>query len=117
MPVLTPHPPQMDTFFDLTGSRVPVGSGRSGPFVNTGSYADALRNQGIFGNMGESWRGGLAGGHCPPVVGVTVPPRWLHPARLSPHCSVPPGKINTEEIQRTVQKIMEQYMATLKNPR
>ncbi|NWX06170.1 PLVAP protein, partial [Caloenas nicobarica] len=67
---------KMNTFFDLTGSQVPMGSGRPGPFVNTGSYADALRNQGIFGNM---------------------------------------GKINTEEIQRTVQKIMEQYTGTLKN--
>nr|XP_005505579.2 plasmalemma vesicle-associated protein [Columba livia] len=79
MPALTPplSPPQLDAFFDLTGSRVPLGSGRSSPFVNTGSYADALQNQGIFGTM---------------------------------------GKINAEEIQRTVQKIMEQYTSTLKNP-
>ncbi|KAM9215550.1 plasmalemma vesicle-associated protein [Leptosomus discolor] len=69
---------KMDAFFDITGSRVPVSAGRPGPFANTGSYVDALRNQGIFGNM---------------------------------------GKINTEEIQRTVQKIMEQYTSTLKNPR
>ncbi|KAK2541874.1 Plvap [Columba livia] len=68
---------KLDAFFDLTGSRVPLGSGRSSPFVNTGSYADALQNQGIFGTM---------------------------------------GKINAEEIQRTVQKIMEQYTSTLKNP-
>lgn len=71
-------PPQMDAFFDITGSRLPAGSGRPGPFASTGSYADALRNQGIFGNM---------------------------------------GKINAEEIQRSVQKIMEQYTSTLKNPR
>ncbi|XP_029889657.1 plasmalemma vesicle-associated protein [Aquila chrysaetos chrysaetos] len=67
---------KMDTFFDITGSRVLGSSGRPGPFASTGSYADALRNQGIFGNM---------------------------------------GKINVEEIQRTVQKIMEQYTSTLKN--
>ncbi|KAM6113507.1 plasmalemma vesicle-associated protein [Phoenicopterus ruber ruber] len=68
---------KMDTFFDITGSRVPGSGGRLGPFASTGSYADALRNQGIFGNM---------------------------------------GKINTEEIQRSVQKIIEQYTSTLKNP-
>ncbi|XP_075632615.1 plasmalemma vesicle-associated protein [Balearica regulorum gibbericeps] len=68
---------KMDTFFDITGSRVLASGGRPGPFASTGSYADALRNQGIFGNM---------------------------------------GKINTEEIQRSVQKIMEQYTSTLKNP-
>lgn len=51
------------------------------------------------------------------MLGVTVPPWWLRPAPLSPRCSVPPGKINAEEIQRTVQKIMEQYTSTLKNPR
>ncbi|XP_065714295.1 plasmalemma vesicle-associated protein [Patagioenas fasciata] len=68
---------KLDTFFGLTGSQVPLGSGRSSPFVNTGSYVDVLENQGIFGNT---------------------------------------GKINTEEIQRTVQKIIEQYTATLKNP-
>ncbi|XP_009959998.1 PREDICTED: uncharacterized protein LOC104354698, partial [Leptosomus discolor] len=42
---------KMDAFFDITGSRVPVSAGRPGPFANTGSYVDALRNQGIFGNM------------------------------------------------------------------
>ncbi|XP_076215335.1 plasmalemma vesicle-associated protein [Aptenodytes patagonicus] len=68
---------KMDVFFDITGSRLPGGGGRPGPFASTGSYADALRNQGIFGNM---------------------------------------GKINAEEIQRSVQKIMEQYTSTLKNP-
>ncbi|XP_063214376.1 plasmalemma vesicle-associated protein [Chroicocephalus ridibundus] len=68
---------KMNAFFDVTGSRVPAGGGRLGPFTSTGSYADALRHQGIFGNM---------------------------------------GKINTEEIQRSVQKIMEQYTSTLKNP-
>ncbi|KAM6369418.1 plasmalemma vesicle-associated protein [Pluvialis apricaria] len=68
---------KMDTFFDITGSRVPGSGGRMGPFTSTGSYVDALRNQGIFGNM---------------------------------------GKINTEEIQRSVQKIIEQYTSTLKNP-
>ncbi|XP_068276835.1 plasmalemma vesicle-associated protein [Nyctibius grandis] len=68
---------KMDAFFDTTGSRLPGGSGRPGPFAGTGSYADALRNQGIFGNM---------------------------------------GKINAEEIQRSVQKIMEQYTSSLKNP-
>ncbi|NXO56426.1 PLVAP protein, partial [Aramus guarauna] len=62
--------------FDITGSRVLASGGRPGPFASTGSYADVLRNQGIFGNM---------------------------------------GKINTEEIQRSVQKIMEQYTSTLKN--
>ncbi|KAM9618953.1 plasmalemma vesicle-associated protein [Morphnus guianensis] len=67
---------KMDTFFDITGSRVLGSSGWPGPFASTGSYADALRNQGIFGNM---------------------------------------GKINVEEIQRTVQKIVEQYTSTLKN--
>ncbi|XP_074020010.1 plasmalemma vesicle-associated protein [Numenius arquata] len=67
---------KMDTFFDVTGSRVPGGSGRLVPFTSTSSYVDVLRNQGIFGNM---------------------------------------GKINTEEIQRSVQKIMEQYTSTLKN--
>ncbi|XP_010177972.1 PREDICTED: plasmalemma vesicle-associated protein, partial [Mesitornis unicolor] len=41
----------MDAFFDIPGSRGPGGSGRPGPFPSTGSYADALRNQGIFGNM------------------------------------------------------------------
>lgn len=85
MPALTPplSPPQLDAFFDLTGSRVPLGSGRSSPFVNTGSYADALQNQGIFGTMGESWRGGLAGGHRPPMVAVPSPtqPPLLHPPR------------------------------------
>ncbi|XP_009464519.1 PREDICTED: plasmalemma vesicle-associated protein [Nipponia nippon] len=69
---------KMDAFFDIPGSRVPGGSLRPGPFASTGSYVDALRNQGIFGNM---------------------------------------GKINTEEMQRSVQKIIEQYMSTLKNPR
>ncbi|XP_075031740.1 plasmalemma vesicle-associated protein [Calonectris borealis] len=68
---------KMDAFFDITGSRLPGAGGRPGPFASTGSYADALRNQGIFGNM---------------------------------------GKINAEEIQRSVQKIMEQYTSTLKNP-
>ncbi|XP_059687963.1 plasmalemma vesicle-associated protein [Gavia stellata] len=63
--------------FDITGSRVLGSSGRPGPFTNMGSYVDALRNQGIFGNM---------------------------------------GKINAEEIQRSVQKIVEQYTSTLKNP-
>ncbi|NXU25524.1 PLVAP protein, partial [Thalassarche chlororhynchos] len=67
---------KMDAFFDITGSRLPGGGGRPGPFASTGSYVDALRNQGIFGNM---------------------------------------GKINAEEIQRSVQKIMEQYTSTLKN--
>ncbi|NXN59392.1 PLVAP protein, partial [Rynchops niger] len=67
---------KMNTFFDITGSRMPGGGGRLGPFTSTGSYADVLRHQGIFGNM---------------------------------------GKINTEEIQRSVQKIMEQYTSTLKN--
>ncbi|XP_075300557.1 plasmalemma vesicle-associated protein isoform X2 [Opisthocomus hoazin] len=68
---------KMDAFFDVTGSRVPGSGTRPGPFASTGSYADVLRNQGIFGNM---------------------------------------GKINAEEIQRSVQKIMEQYTSTLKNP-
>ncbi|XP_075380379.1 plasmalemma vesicle-associated protein [Mycteria americana] len=68
---------KMDAFFDVTGSRAPGAGGRLGPFTSTGSYADVLRNQGIFGNM---------------------------------------GKINTEEIQRSVQKIMEQYTSILKNP-
>ncbi|XP_062490379.1 plasmalemma vesicle-associated protein [Pezoporus occidentalis] len=63
---------KMDTFFDITGSRV-----RPGPFASTSTLVDALRNQGIFGNM---------------------------------------GKINAEEIQRSVQKIMEQYTSTLKIP-
>ncbi|NXI89484.1 PLVAP protein, partial [Psophia crepitans] len=66
---------KMDTF-DVTGSRVLGSGGRPGPFPSTGSFADVLRNQGIFGNM---------------------------------------GKINTEEIQRSVQKIMEQYTSSLKN--
>ncbi|NXI58814.1 PLVAP protein, partial [Chloroceryle aenea] len=61
---------KMDSFFDITGSRVPGSTGRPGPFISTGSYADALRNQGIFGNM---------------------------------------------EIQRSLQKIVEQYTSTLKN--
>ncbi|NXH70024.1 PLVAP protein, partial [Hydrobates tethys] len=61
---------KMDAFFDTTGSRLPGAGGRPGPFASTGSYADALRNQ---------------------------------------------GKINAEEIQRSVQKIMEQYTSTLKN--
>ncbi|XP_014793462.1 PREDICTED: uncharacterized protein LOC106885626 [Calidris pugnax] len=73
---------KVDTFFDPTGSRVLGGSGRMVPFPSTSSYSsyvDALRNQGIFGNM---------------------------------------GKINTEEIQRSVQKIIEQYtLANLKNSR
>ncbi|KAM9254502.1 plasmalemma vesicle-associated protein isoform 2-T2 [Cariama cristata] len=68
---------KMDAFFDITGLRAPGSSGRPGPFTSTGSYTDALRNQGIFGNM---------------------------------------GKITAEEIQRTVQKIMEQYASTMKNP-
>ncbi|XP_050766360.1 plasmalemma vesicle-associated protein [Gymnogyps californianus] len=68
---------KMDAFFDITGSRVPGSGGRLGPFASTGSYVDALRNQGIFGHM---------------------------------------GKINVEEIQRAVQKIVEQYTSTLKNP-
>ncbi|XP_008942305.1 PREDICTED: plasmalemma vesicle-associated protein, partial [Merops nubicus] len=68
---------KMDPFFDITGSRVPGSAVRPGPFISTGSYVDALRNQGIFGNM---------------------------------------GKINAEEIQRSVQKIMEQYMSTQKSP-
>ncbi|XP_064325573.1 plasmalemma vesicle-associated protein isoform X1 [Phalacrocorax carbo] len=68
---------KMDAFFDITGSRLPGGSVRLGPFPNMGTYTDALRNQGIFGNM---------------------------------------GKINTEEIQQSVQKIMEQYTSTLRNP-
>ncbi|NXJ33336.1 PLVAP protein, partial [Ciconia maguari] len=62
---------KMDAFFDITGSRSPGAGGRLGPFTSTGSYADVLRNQGIFGNM--------------------------------------------EEIQRSVQKIMEQYTSILKN--
>ncbi|NXT74358.1 PLVAP protein, partial [Zapornia atra] len=61
---------RMDTFFDVTGSRVPGSAVRPISFASTGSYVDALRNQGIFGNM---------------------------------------GKINTEEIQRAVQKIIDQY--------
>ncbi|KAM6395808.1 plasmalemma vesicle-associated protein [Rhynochetos jubatus] len=65
------------TFFDIPGVRVPGGSGQLGPYAGTGPYADALRNQGIFGNM---------------------------------------GKINAEEIQWTVQKILEQYTSTMKNP-
>ncbi|XP_005244278.2 plasmalemma vesicle-associated protein isoform X1 [Falco rusticolus] len=44
---------KIDTFFDITGSRVPGSSGRLGPFTSTGSYMDALRNQRIFGNMGK----------------------------------------------------------------
>lgn len=47
-------PPQTDAFFDITGLRVPGGGVRPGPFASTSSYMDALRNQGIFGNMGES---------------------------------------------------------------
>ncbi|XP_074784238.1 plasmalemma vesicle-associated protein [Athene noctua] len=64
-----------DAFFDIVGSRVPGSGGWLGPSSST--YTDALRNQGIFRNM---------------------------------------GKINTEEIQRMVQKIMEQYRSTLQNP-
>uniref|UniRef100_A0A8C4UCX5 PLVAP protein n=1 Tax=Falco tinnunculus TaxID=100819 RepID=A0A8C4UCX5_FALTI len=44
---------KIDTFFDITGSRVLGSSGRLGPFTSTGSYMDALRNQRIFGNMGK----------------------------------------------------------------
>ncbi|XP_064353556.1 plasmalemma vesicle-associated protein [Dromaius novaehollandiae] len=69
---------KMDAFPDVSGARVPGAfGGRPGAFGNAGTYvsADALRNQGIFGNM---------------------------------------GKINVEEIQRSVQKIMEQYAP--KNP-
>nr|XP_013812777.1 PREDICTED: plasmalemma vesicle-associated protein [Apteryx mantelli mantelli] len=69
-------------FFDVSGVRVPASpafGSRPGSFGNMGTYmnADALRNQGFFGNM---------------------------------------GKINTEEIQRSVQKIMEQYASVPKNP-
>ncbi|XP_068776017.1 plasmalemma vesicle-associated protein [Struthio camelus] len=73
---------KMDAFFDVSGARVPgspaFGS-RPGAFGKVGTYvnADALHNQGIFGNM---------------------------------------GKINVEEIQRSVQKIMEQYAPAPKNP-
>ncbi|NXI35320.1 PLVAP protein, partial [Galbula dea] len=67
---------KMGAFFDIKGSQIPGSPGRPGPFTNTGSYTDVLRNQDIFGNM---------------------------------------GKINAEEIQRSVQKIMEQYTSTLKN--
>lgn len=96
-------PPQMDTFFDITGSRV-----RPGPFASTSALVDALRNQGIFGNMGELW-GGSAVRPC-------GPPSLLAPSPAQ-GCSIPPGKINAEEIQRSVQKIMEQYTSTLKIPR
>ncbi|XP_032843436.1 plasmalemma vesicle-associated protein [Tyto alba] len=68
---------KMDAFFGITGSRVPGSSGQLGPLTSTGSYVDALRNQGIFRNM---------------------------------------GKISTEEIQRMVRRIMEQYTSTLQNP-
>ncbi|NXF75586.1 PLVAP protein, partial [Sclerurus mexicanus] len=42
---------KMNPFFDMQGSRVPAG--RSGPFPSTGYYADYLKNQGVFGNMGK----------------------------------------------------------------
>ncbi|KAM6294804.1 plasmalemma vesicle-associated protein [Aegotheles albertisi] len=58
------------------GSKVPGGSVWPGPFSNTGSYTDALRNQGVFGNT---------------------------------------GKITMEEIQRSMQKFLENT-PTLKNP-
>ncbi|XP_040393744.1 plasmalemma vesicle-associated protein isoform X1 [Cygnus olor] len=70
---------KLDTF-DITGSWVPGtlgGSVRPGPFASPSSYADPLRNLGIFGSA---------------------------------------GKNSMEEMQRLVQKMMEQYMATLKNP-
>lgn len=87
-------PLQMDVFFDITGSRLPGGGGRPGPFASTGSYADALRNQGIFGNMGESWGGEDLLWDQPPVtLGATVPPPapspaqapLLHPTRQNQH--------------------------------
>ncbi|NWI33158.1 PLVAP protein, partial [Sula dactylatra] len=62
---------KMDTFFGITGSQLPGGNVRLGPFTGMGTYTDTLRNQGIFGNM--------------------------------------------EEIQQSVQKIMEQYTSTLRN--
>ncbi|XP_074707908.1 plasmalemma vesicle-associated protein [Strix uralensis] len=64
-----------DAFFDIVGSRVPGSGRRLGP--STSTYTDALRNQGIFRNM---------------------------------------GKINSEEMQWMVQKIMDQYRSTLQNP-
>nr|XP_047908429.1 plasmalemma vesicle-associated protein [Anser cygnoides] len=70
---------KLDTF-DITGSWLPGtlgGSVRPGPFASPSSYADPLRNLGIFGSA---------------------------------------GKISMEEMQRLVQKMMEQYMATLRNP-
>ncbi|XP_051625179.1 plasmalemma vesicle-associated protein [Manacus candei] len=45
---------QMNPFFDVPGSRVPGGTGRSGPFPSTGYYADYLKNQGVFGNIGKA---------------------------------------------------------------
>ncbi|NXC32071.1 PLVAP protein, partial [Campylorhamphus procurvoides] len=42
---------KMNPFFDVQGSRVPTG--RSGPFPSTGYYADYLKNQGVFANMGK----------------------------------------------------------------
>lgn len=51
-------------------------------------------------------------------LGATVPSSPHRcPAQLRTRSSVPPGKINVEEIQRTVQKIVEQYTSTLKNTR
>ncbi|KAJ7415505.1 plasmalemma vesicle associated protein [Willisornis vidua] len=46
--------PQMHPFFDMQGSRVPGSAGRSGSFPSTGYYADYLKNQGVFGNMGKA---------------------------------------------------------------
>ncbi|NXM27408.1 PLVAP protein, partial [Oxyruncus cristatus] len=45
---------KMNSFFDVSGPRVPGGTGRSGPFPSTGYYADYLKNQGVFGNIGKA---------------------------------------------------------------
>lgn len=80
----TRSPPQTDAFFDITGSRVPGSIGRSGPFTSPGSYVDALRNQGFFGNTGESCVGARWGSPCP-RSSVPSPAQvlLLHPTRQS----------------------------------